>query len=113
MLGKAWEKMSRDDYVGMISSPSLLGNPLVSTQHLLGGAKFQRISESEIRGWFQLRAAHQRHGGEDKQVAEAQGHGHGITQLTFKRHGQDWQLAGLNPRTDWFEHDLQKVLAGK
>ncbi len=57
--------MPKAEFITMMSSPTQLGNPLIATQHLIGGSKWRKlkadgdVSEEEIVGWHQLRAAHQ------------------------------------------------------
>ncbi|KGQ04253.1 putative scytalone dehydratase [Beauveria bassiana D1-5] len=59
-IGKAvWETMPADDFIAMVSDGDFLGDPCVKTQHLLGASRWERISETEIVGHHQLRAAHQ------------------------------------------------------
>ncbi|OAA38477.1 Scytalone dehydratase [Beauveria brongniartii RCEF 3172] len=59
-IGKGiWETMPADDFIAMVSDADFLGDPCVKTQHLLGASRWERISETEIIGHHQLRAAHQ------------------------------------------------------
>ena len=44
----------------MVSDPGFLGDPLVKIQHLLGATQWEQLSETEVIGHHQLRAAHNR-----------------------------------------------------
>lgn len=52
----------------MVSSAGFVGDPLVDTQHFIGGSKFERTGEDSVTGYHQLRAAHQRYTGPDKKT---------------------------------------------
>lgn len=45
-----FENMPAEEFIGMVSSLEFLGDPLVRTQHLMGAAKYERISDTEIVG---------------------------------------------------------------
>lgn len=51
--------MKPEEFISMMSSPKLLGDPLVHTQHLLGAAKYEWVSETEIVAVYHIRAAPQ------------------------------------------------------
>ena len=38
-LDKLWEAMPAEEYLQMVSDQSVLGNPLLRTQHLIGGTR--------------------------------------------------------------------------
>ncbi len=44
----------------MASDPHVLGNPLIKTQHFIGAFKWEKVSDSEVVGWHQMRVPHQR-----------------------------------------------------
>ena len=37
--------MPADDFVKMVSNPAVLGNPLLKTQHLIGGTRWERVNK--------------------------------------------------------------------
>ena len=49
-----------EEFIGMISSKDVLGDPLLMTQHFIGGTKWEKVSDDEVIGTHQLRvhAAH-------------------------------------------------------
>jgi scytalone dehydratase len=50
-----WEAMPADEYITMASDPTVLGNPLLKTQHFVGLTKWEKTSDDEITGYHQLR----------------------------------------------------------
>ncbi|KAK6440246.1 Pituitary homeobox 2 [Oleoguttula sp. CCFEE 5521] len=112
VTGKKWDSMSAEDFVAMMSSKGLLGDPLVDTQHFLGGRKFVRTSDDAVSGDWQLRAAHQRYTGSDKKTVEAKGHGHAVIRHHYKRENGEWKLCGFKPTVRWNEFDFDKIFKG-
>jgi scytalone dehydratase len=116
--GKSWPDMPAAEFVEMMSSPSQLGNPLIATQHLIGGSTWQRISETEIKGTHQLRAAHQRYqadpnGGRSREVV-AKGHGHAkVVHFYKKEEDEKWKLTGLRPEVYFDEFSIAEVFGRK
>ena len=50
-LDKMWEAMPAEDFIKMISDPSVLGNKTLRTQHFIGGAsKWEKVSDTEVVG---------------------------------------------------------------
>merc|ERR1739840_44055 len=47
-LNKIWEAMPADEFIGMISSPLVLGDKTLMTQHFCGASKFEKVSDDEI-----------------------------------------------------------------
>lgn len=68
VTGKKWDALPKDEFVGMVSSAGFVGDPLVDTQHFIGGSRFERTGEDSVTGYHQLRAAHQRYTGPDKKT---------------------------------------------
>ncbi|GAD99565.1 conidial pigment biosynthesis scytalone dehydratase Arp1 [Paecilomyces variotii No. 5] len=101
--------MPADEFVGMMSSPKFLGDPLVRTQHLMGAAKYEQLSETEIIGHHQIRAAHQRYTSNHRLVVEERGHGHSYVKHWYKKIDGCWKLAGVCPRVYWNEHNFDKI----
>lgn len=57
-----------------------IGDKRMKTQHFLGSAKWERLSDGTVHVWHQIRVAHQRYVDEDLAVVENKGHGHGTVQ---------------------------------
>lgn len=101
--------MPANDFVDLMSEPKFLGDPLVFTQHFLGGSKYMKVSENEVTGYHQLRAAHQRYTGLDLKTVEAKGHGHCVIRHDYKKIDGIWKFAGLRPTVRWNEFEFDKV----
>ncbi|KAG8665392.1 Pituitary homeobox 2 [Fusarium poae] len=109
VTGQSWDAMPAKDFIAMVSAPSFVGDPLVDTQHFIGGSKYEAISTDRVVGKHQLRAAHQRYTGTDKTVVEARGHCHALMQHTYVKIEGEWKLAGLKPKIYWTEFDFDKI----
>lgn len=96
----------------MVSDEGFVGDPLVDTQHFIGASKFERLSDIEVVGYHQLRAAHQRYKNLDKEEVEAKGHGHAVIRHSYKNIDGKWRLAGLKPTVRWNEFDFRRVFKG-
>lgn len=104
--------MLADDFVRMISDDGFLGDPLVKTQHLLGATEWERISDTEVIGHHQLRAAHLRFTGPDMQRVDRRGHSHATNEHFYKKVDGVWKFAGLRPTVRWNEYDFEKIFKG-
>ncbi|KAM3519023.1 hypothetical protein NHJ13051_007778 [Beauveria bassiana] len=112
-IGKAvWETMPADDFIAMVSDGDFLGDPCVKTQHLLGASRWERVSETEIVGHHQLRAAHQVYTEPDLKTVKLQGHSHATNKHYYTRVDGVWKFSGLAPLVRWNEHDFEKVFKG-
>ena len=98
--------------MGVISHAGFLGDPLIHTQHHLGASKWEKLSEEEVIGHHQLRAAHQRYTGPDKQTVENKGHGHALIKHWYRKVDGEWKLAGLRPSVRWNEFEFEKIFKG-
>jgi scytalone dehydratase len=110
-LDKIWEAMPADEFVAMASDPAVLGNPLLKTQHFIGGTRWEKVSEDEIIGYHQLRVPHQRYTDETRTKVAVKGHAHSFNIHWYKKVEGEWKFAGLNPDIRWFEYDFDKVFA--
>ena len=97
-----------EEFISMMSSPAFLGDPLIRTQHLMGAYKFERVSETEVIGHHQIRAAHQRYK-PDGVTVENRGHGHAHVKHWYSKVDGVWKLSGLCPKVYWNEHDFDKI----
>lgn len=104
--------MPAAEYVAMISSPAVLGDPLLMTQHFIGGTKWEKVSDTEVVGVHQLRVPHQRYLDADRTKGVAvKGHAHSTNTHWYKKVGGVWKFAGLMPIVHWGEYDFDKVFA--
>lgn len=104
-----WDAMPADEFVVMVSSPSVLGDKALMTQHFCGASKFEKVSDDEIAGWHQLRVPHQRYTDETRTEVKVKGHAHGTNQHFYKKIDGEWKFAGLKPEVRWFEYDFDKM----
>ncbi|KAK2757220.1 hypothetical protein FQN54_004734 [Arachnomyces sp. PD_36] len=102
-------RMEPEEFIHMIGSPNLLGDPLVRTQHLLGAVKFQSLPDNEILSVHQIRAAHQRYADTDLADVTYRGHGYGSVNLWYKKIDEVWKLSGVRPQIYWSELDFDKI----
>ncbi|KAL2271950.1 hypothetical protein VTJ83DRAFT_1321 [Remersonia thermophila] len=111
-LNKLWEAMPAEEFVGMISNESVLGNPLLRTQHFIGGAsKWEKVSDTEVIGYHQLRVPHQVYTNSSLQKVEVKGHAHSHNTHYYRKVDGVWKFAGLKPDIRWTEYDFDKVFA--
>ncbi len=110
-LNKLWEALPADEYVAMASDPHVLGDPLLKTQHFIGSSKWEKVSDTEVIGWHQLRVPHQRYTDATKTQVAVKGHAHGTNQHWYKKVDGKWKFAGLAVEIKWAEFDLDKVFA--
>jgi scytalone dehydratase len=108
-LDKLWEAMPAEEFVTMASDPKVLGNPLLKTQHFIGGTKWEKVSDEEIIGWHQLRVPHQKYTDATMSEVAVKGHAHSTNQHWYKKVDGEWKFAGLNPEIRWSEFDFDKV----
>ncbi|RFU35772.1 hypothetical protein B7463_g567, partial [Scytalidium lignicola] len=106
------ENMPAEEVVAMMSAPEFLGDPLVRTQHLMGASKYERISDTEILGYHQIRAAHQRYTGPDHSEVADKGHGHAVVKHWYKKIEGVWKLSGIAPNIYWNEHNFDLIFPG-
>ncbi|KAI1384748.1 Scytalone dehydratase [Hypoxylon trugodes] len=111
-LDKIWEAMPADEYITMISSPTVLGDPLLRTQHFVGATKWQKVSDTEVKATHQLRVPHQRYTDATLQKVAMKGHAHGSNTHWYRKVDGVWKFAGLAPEIRWSEYDFDKVFAG-
>lgn len=109
VLGKLWESMPAADYVAMISSPAVLGNPLLRTQHFVGATKWEKISDTEILGHHQLRVPHIKLSDASPPVEEIKGHAHSYNQHWYRKIDGVWKFAGLRPEVRFGEYDMKGI----
>lgn len=104
--------MPAEEFIAMISDPAVLGDPLLKTQHFIGGSKWVKVSETEVVGTHQLRVPHQRYTDAARSAVAVKGHAHSTNTHWYRKVGGAWKFAGLDPQIRWAEYDFDKVFAG-
>jgi len=110
-LDKLWEAMPADEFLAMISDVSLLGNPLLRTQHFIGGTRWEKVSDDEVIGYHQLRVPHQVYTDASLSEVAVTGHAHSANKHWYLKVDGVWKFAGLSPNIRWFEGNFDKVFA--
>ncbi|KAI3401773.1 hypothetical protein diail_8151 [Diaporthe ilicicola] len=110
-LDKLWPAMPADEFIAMISDQSVLGNPLLRTQHFVGGSRWERVSDTEVVGHHQLRVPHQVYTDATLTQVRVKGHAHSYNMHWYRKVDGVWKFAGLNPDIRWSEYDFDKVFA--
>jgi len=110
-LGKLWEAMPAEEYLKMASDPNVLGDPLLMTQHFIGGTYYEKVSEDEAIGYHQLRVPHQRYTDATRTQVAVKGHAHSHNTHWYKKVDGEWKFAGLNPNIRWGEYDFDAIFA--
>lgn len=93
----------------MITSADFLGDPTIKTQHLLGAMWWEKLSETEVIGHHQLRAAHQVYTDPSLQTVKLKGHSHATNEHYYRKVDGVWKFAGLKPTVRWNEHRFDEV----
>lgn len=101
--------MPASEFIAMASDPKFLGNPLLKTQHFIGGSSWEKLSDDEIVGSHQMRVAHQKYTDESRKTVKVKGHAHGVGTMRYQKVSGVWKFAGLCPDTRWYEYDYDKV----
>ncbi|KAH8702104.1 conidial pigment biosynthesis scytalone dehydratase Arp1 [Talaromyces proteolyticus] len=104
-----WESMDAEEYMAMVTDPGFLGDPTVKTQHLLGATWWEKISETEVIGHHQLRAAHQVYTDPSLKTVRVKGHGHATNEHYYRKVNGVWKFAGLKPTVRWNEYQFEEV----
>ncbi|RYP17205.1 hypothetical protein DL765_004661 [Monosporascus sp. GIB2] len=111
-LDKLWEAMPAEEFIAMISNQAVLGDPILMTQHFIGGTTYEKVSDDEVVGHHQLRVPHQRYTDETRARVAVKGHAHSTNTHWYRKVGGVWKFAGLSPEIRWYEYDFDKVFAG-
>ncbi|KAK1749360.1 scytalone dehydratase [Echria macrotheca] len=111
-LNKLWEAMPAEEFVAMASDEKVIGNPNLRTQHFISGAsKWEKVSDTEIIGYHQLRVPHQVYTDAAMSKVVLKGHAHSHNTHFYKKVDGVWKFAGLCPDIRWTEDDFDKVFA--
>ncbi|CAI6335376.1 unnamed protein product [Periconia digitata] len=106
LRGELHENLTPDEYVAILQRKNLLGDPRLKTQHLLGGSKWEVLSDGQVQVDHQIRVAHQRYKTEELTEVLNKGHGLGVTQHVYKKIDGAWLITRVAPSLNWFEFDL-------
>jgi scytalone dehydratase len=110
-LAKCWPAMPAAEFIAMISSPTVLGDPTLKTQHFCGASRYEMVSPTEVIGWHQLRVPHQKYTDETLTTVAVKGHAHSTNKHWYRKIDGVWKFAGLAPDIRWAEYDFDKVFA--
>lgn len=103
--------MPAADFLAMISDAHVLGNPLLRTQHFVGGSRYEKVSDTEVVGHHQLRVPHQVYTDASLATVRVKGHAHSYNKHWYRKVGGVWKFAGLAPEIRWSEYEFDKVFA--
>jgi scytalone dehydratase len=95
--------------MALVTDPGFLSNPTMKTQHLLRVTWWEKISETEVIGHHQLRAAHQVYIGPDLKTVKLKGHSHAINEHYYRKVDGVWKFAGLKPTVRWNEYQFKDI----
>ncbi|ETI20209.1 hypothetical protein G647_08243 [Cladophialophora carrionii CBS 160.54] len=101
-----------EKYIEMMADPLFLGDELISSQHLIGATKWEKVSDEEIVSHHQSRAAHQRFEDVRRKDVAVKGHGHGTVTTFYKKVDGRWKWAGIKTKVIWNEFDFEHVFRG-
>ncbi|KAL1880083.1 Scytalone dehydratase [Diaporthe australafricana] len=110
-LDKIWPAMPAEEFIAMISDKAVLGNPLLRTQHFVGGSRWEKVSDTEVIGHHQLRVPHQVYTDATLKEVRVKGHAHSYNMHWYRKVDGVWKFAGLNPDIRWSEYDFDRVFA--
>lgn len=82
----------------------------MATQHLLGAAKYIKVSDTQITAHYQIRAAHVRWKDDNRTQEGLKGHGHGEMVQHYTKIDGVWKLSGWKPTVFWNEYDFEKYM---
>ncbi|KKY32157.1 putative scytalone dehydratase [Diaporthe ampelina] len=110
-LDKLWPAMPAEEFIAMISDKAVLGNPLLRTQHFVGGSRWEKVSDTEVVGHHQLRVPHQVYTDATLSEVKVKGHAHSYNMHWYRKVDGVWKFAGLSPDIRWSEYEFEKVFA--
>ena len=68
------------------------------------------MSDTEVIGHYQLRAAHNHFTDLMLQRVDRRGHGHATKEHFYRKVDGLWKFAGFRPKVRWNEYDFERVL---
>lgn len=109
IFGRLWEAMPAEEFIILVSSRALLGDPLLMTQHVVAGTRWELKSPTDAIGYHQIYAPHLKYKDESKTEVLLRGYAHGTNKHWYKKIDGVWKFAGLEPEVRWFEYDFDKM----
>lgn len=109
VIGKLFEDLPAEQFLGMVSSPQFLGNQRIKTQHFIGATKWSQTSADEITAQHQMRVAHQKYKDDELKEVLRQGHALGKATIQYRKIDGVWKFAGLEPDIRWTEYENDKI----
>ncbi|EHK17232.1 uncharacterized protein TRIVIDRAFT_173780 [Trichoderma virens Gv29-8] len=109
LRGVLHENLTPEEYSTILIG--VIGDKRLKTQHFLGGAQWELLSDGSVRVAHQIRVAHQRYADETLAEVTNKGHAHGVTTHWYKKIDGVWKLEGVAPRLEFSEYDLFGTLA--
>ena len=94
-LDKRWDNLPAAEYIAMVSNKNVLGDPLLRTQHFVGNTRWERVSDTEIIGYHQVRVPHQRYSDATLKEVTLKGHSHSTNKHWYRKIDGVWKFAGL------------------
>ena len=101
--------MPAEEFIAMVSDYKVLGNPRLRTQHFIGGTRWEKVSDTEVIGYHQLRVPHQVYKDDDMREVLVKGHAHSKNLHWYHKVDGVWKFAGLAPDIRWSEYDFETV----
>ena len=97
MTGQSSTNMLAEDFVALVASPKMFGNPLLRTQHLVGASKWEKATDNEIFAYHQIRSGSVQLVDTESKVESAEKFRRVIIKHTYSKIYGHWKLAGLKP----------------
>ncbi|KAL7934621.1 Scytalone dehydratase [Trichoderma chlorosporum] len=109
LRGELHENLTPEAYSTILIG--MIGDKRLRTQHFLGAAQWEVLSDGRVRVAHQIRAVHQRYTDETLTELVNKGHGLGVTVHWYEKVNGVWKLEGVQPRLDISEFDIYGTLA--
>jgi scytalone dehydratase len=109
--GKKYDKIPRDDFLRMSSSPDNFGG-LLDCSHLIGGSKFEKHSDDRAEGHHQINVTYRRWVDENRKEVEAESEGLLIMTHHYVKFDGVWKLCGTTAHGRLGDLKLDKVFRG-
>ncbi|KAJ5652605.1 NTF2-like protein [Penicillium longicatenatum] len=100
-------------FVQGLSTPAQLGNPGVTTQHLIGACRWSELSKTRIQVKFQIRAAHWKVSDENDGKERAYANGYGLDTMEFELGEEGWKIVLIAVEARWIEGDFKNIFKSK
>lgn len=108
-LDKMWDAMPAEEFIAMVSDLMVLGNPRLRTQHFIGASRWEKVSDTEVTGYHQVRVPHQVYKDDEQREVQVKGHAHSTNVHWYRKVDGVWKFAGLSPDIRFTEYDFETV----